>query len=338
MSETDYSGREDILKKVNMFKESRVLLTAVEIDIFSVLDTHMLTLDQITEKTGTDPKATERLLAVLAGMEIIHKTKTKYYNTDVSKRFLNKHSNEYLGVIDHANNLWGRWSNLTKAVKLGKSVDQKESEEESEKWRKNFIQAMHGRGVRQAELISYMIDFSGTKKILDVGGGSGAFTFAFLKRNKNAEAIIFDLPEVIPITKEYVDKSEFNNRIKYIGGDYLIDEFPLEQDLIFLSAIVHINSYDENLRLIKKCADSLNPEGKLIVLDYVMSEDRIAPYSGALFALNMLVGTSCGDTYTQKEITEWYNAAGITEVEFKTTSFDSVLVTGVKKKNKQQFN
>jgi ubiquinone/menaquinone biosynthesis C-methylase UbiE len=330
MSEERFTGKEDIIKIAGAFKESRILLTAVELNIFTILDTHMLTINEIIIITGSDKKATERLLAALVGMGLIRKLKEKYYNTDASKTYLNKNSQKYLGRINHSNNLWDSWSTLTEAVKKGTSVIKDDINNRSQEWRNNFIQAMHNRGVHQAELLSYIIDFTDVNLMLDVGGGSGAFSFAFLNKNENMKAMIFDLPNILPITKKYIEKAKLSERIKTVAGDYHIDEFPQNLDLIFLSAVIHINSYEENAALISKCYSSLNPGGQIIILDYVMSDDRLAPYIGALFAVNMLVGTAKGDTYTKTEITEWFNKTGIHEVEFKSTSFGSTLIIGRK--------
>ena len=330
MSEEKFTGKEDVLRIAGAFKESRILLTAVELDIFTIFDTRMLTLEEITDKTTTDKRATERLLASLVGMGLLRKLKEKYYNTDTSKRYLNKNSSEYLGMIDHSVNLWDSWSTLTQAVKKGTSVVKENINNRSEEWRNNFIRAMHNRGVHQAELLSYMIDFTNVNLMLDVGGGSGAFSFAFLNKKENMKAVIFDLPNILPITKEYIEKSGYSDRIEIMEGNYHINEFPKNLDLILLSAVIHINSFEENAELIKKCHSSLNTGGQIIILDYVMSDDRLTPYGGALFAINMLVGTAKGDTYTKAEIKDWFNKTGINEVEFKSTSFGSTLVIGKK--------
>jgi ubiquinone/menaquinone biosynthesis C-methylase UbiE len=175
-----------------------------------------------------------------------------------------------------------------------------------------------------------MLDLDRVNKMLDIGGGSGAFTMQFIQKNSNMSAVVFDLPSVIPLTKKYVESFQYKNKISYITGDYLEDDFGTGYDLIFLSAIVHINSFDENKQLIKKCYDSLNSGGQIIIKDWVMSEDRTLPESGAYFALNMLVGTQSGDTYTQSEMKDWLLASGIKNIEKKETSFDSSLIIGIK--------
>ena len=168
------------------------------------------------------------------------------------------------------------------------------------------------------------------KRMLDVGGGSAAFSMEFVKRNPAINAVVLDLPYVIPLTKRYVTEAGLTDKFNFLEGDYLTSDFEGSYDLILLSAIVHINNYEQNKMLIKKCADALNKNGMIIISDFVMNDDRTKPFHGALFALNMLVGTANGDTYTEKEIREWFESAGLSKIERKNTSFGSDLMIAFK--------
>jgi 2-polyprenyl-3-methyl-5-hydroxy-6-metoxy-1,4-benzoquinol methylase len=171
----------------------------------------------------------------------------------------------------------------------------------------------------------------GVKKVLDVGGGSGAFAMAFAKAGKGANATVFDLPNVTPITLKYIHEDKMITKVDTSSGDYNTDPLPKGYDIIFLSAVVHINSYKGNVALIKKCAASLNKGGRIIIQDHVMSEDRTTPPGGAIFALNMLVGTEEGDTYTEKEMREWFEKAGMKFEKRIETFMGNALVIGRKK-------
>ena len=205
-----------------------------------------------------------------------------------------------------------------------------QNKKEKEDWVESFIAAMHYRGVNQAKLIAMMIDLSNTKKLLDIGGGSAAFSMEFVKSNPSIKAVVLDLPHVIPLTKRYVKQEGLLDNFDFIEGNYLTKDFGNDYDLIFLSAIVHINNYNQNKMLIKKCAEALNKNGMIVINDFVMSEDRTQPYHAALFSLNMLVGTNSGDTYTENEMKEWLTSAGCAKVERKQTSFGSDLIIGTK--------
>jgi hypothetical protein len=123
------------------------------------------------------------------------------------------------------------------------------------------------------------------------------------------------LPEVIPITRENIATEKLENKVAFCAGDFTRDKLPSGADLALLSAIIHQNSPAENKELYRKVYKALPSEGVLLIRDHIMEEDRIHPPSGALFAINMLVNTPGGDTYTFNEIRE-----GLVKAGFKSVS------------------
>ena len=321
---------EDIRELANSFRVSRVLLSAFELKIFTVLDKHMMTSEEVSKEINSDPRAVDRLMNALCGIGLIKKVKGKFYNTDLSSKYLVEGKPEFMGNLYHTNHLWNTWTYLTESVKKGGSFKGDQNKEEKENWVEDFIAAMHYRGVNQGRILSMMIDLTNVKKMLDVGGGSAAFSMEIVKKNPSVKAVVLDLPHVIPLTKKYVDEAGLLENFDFIEGDYLIKDFGKGYDLILLSAIIHINSYEQNKMLIKKCANASNKNGMIIISDFIMNDDRTQPVYGALFSINMLVGTASGDTYTETEMREWFESAGLSKVERKNTSFGSNLMVGFK--------
>jgi ubiquinone/menaquinone biosynthesis C-methylase UbiE len=321
---------EDIRELANSFRESRTLLSAFELKIFTVLDKHMMTSEEVAQKINANNRSTDRLMNALCAMGILKKVHGKFYNTDLASKYLVQGKSEFMGGLYHTNNLWDTWSNLTNSVIKGSSFITNQNKTEKNDWVKDFIGAMHYRGVNQGKILAMMIDLTNVKQMLDVGGGSAAFSIEIVKKNPAINAVVLDLPYVIPLTKNYVSESGLSDKFSFLEGDYLTRDFEGSYDLILLSAIVHINNYEQNKMLIKKCADALNKNGMIIISDFLMTDDRTKPYHGALFSLNMLVGTANGDTYTEKEIREWFESAGLSKIERKNTSFGADLMIAVK--------
>ena len=136
----------------------------------------------------------------------------------------------------------------------------------------------------------------------------------FISRKPEIEATVFDLPSVVPITGEFINREGFTDRIKTCSGDYTTDELPKGFDLVFLSAVIHSNALEVNRSLIKKCYDALNMNGRIIIQDWIMNNDRTQPASGTVFSINMLVGTEAGDTFTEKEVTDMLSEAGFKNI------------------------
>ncbi|MFA3783535.1 methyltransferase [Melioribacteraceae bacterium 4301-Me] len=328
----EINSPEQIREIAYAFQESRILLTAVELKIFTYLDGHMKTSEEISESILTDKRATNRLMNALCGMGLLRKVKGKFYNSEVASKYLVESKPEFMAGLFHTNHLWDNWSYLTESVKKGNSaVSDQSSNNKGKDWTESFIAAMHYRAVKQSKLLAMMINLKNVNKVLDVGGGSGAFSMGLINSKPEIHATIFDLPNVIRLTKKYVEQADLSDKFSFVEGNYLIDEFNGKYDLILLSAVIHINSYTENKNLINKCAEALNPNGMIVINDFIMNEDRTKPYHSAVFALNMLVSTKHGDTYTETEIREWFTAAKIEKVELKPTSFGTSLMIGYKK-------
>jgi ubiquinone/menaquinone biosynthesis C-methylase UbiE len=303
------------------FQKSRILLTGFELDIFTNLEESGTTSHQIAKSLHLDEHACERLLNALVSLGFLAKKDHLFLNTPDSFAFLSKKSPEYMGGLMHSNHLWYTWSNLTLVVKTGKSANPLGYNARGENWLFSFISAMHDRAKKQAPLQLENIDLSGIESVLDIGGGSGAFSMEFVSRKPEIEATVFDLPNVVPITQKFIEKEGFSHRIKTHTGDYTKNDLPKGFDLVFLSAIIHSNSLETNQDLIIKCYKALNKNGKIVIQDWIMNNDRTQPTSGAVFAINMLVGTEAGDCFTEKEVTEMLTSAGfknITKIEFES--------------------
>ena len=326
--ETAPLTREEIRDTVYAFQESRILLTAHELGLFTALGNGRHTSAGIAAQLGTDPRATDRLMNALCAMGLLEKENGRFSNSPAARACLVREGPEYLGGLMHTVHLWDRWTTLTEAVRKGTSVSIRDVHERGEQWLSAFIAAMHDRAVRQAPAIVGQIDLSDVTRVLDVGGGSGAYAMAFVRAKAGISATVFDLPDVLPLTRTYIEREGLSQRVDTVPGDYLKDGLGKDFDLVFLSAIIHSNSPSENAGLIGKCARALRQGGRVVVQDFIMDEERLTPSHGALFALNMLVGTESGDTYTEAEVSGWMTAAGLSGVSRQGTPFGTSQIAG----------
>ncbi len=330
MKETDLTP-ESIREIAYSFQRSRILLTAYELGIFTALGNRREPSQNVAQTLGTNWRATDRLMNALAAMGLLMKEGETFRNPPSVSRFLLPSSPDYLGGLMHTVHLWDTWSTLTEAVRLGTCVSAREQRRaDPATWTSAFIAAMNDRARKQAPLAAAQMGLKEGMRVLDVGGGSGAFAVAFVRAEKGVTATVFDLPAVLPLTERYVSAEGLMGRVGLVAGDYTTDELPGGYDLVFLSAIIHSNSADQNRKLMRNCARALNPEGSLVVQDFVMDENRTNPPVGAFFALNMLVGTEAGDTYTESEIRDWMKEAGLTEINRVETPFGAAQVRGRK--------
>ena len=308
---------QQILEEALAFQSSRLLLTAAELDLFTRLRARPLSAREISSTMGLDFRAADLLLHALVALGLLEESPEGFRTPEPLARWLVSDSDEsVLPMILHAASLWKRWGDLTGVIRRGRPEERDPWIERSPEERDAFIRAMHVVGRAMAPEIVAHIPLEGVGRLLDVGGASGTYTIAFLESKPDLRVTLFDLPPVIPLARERLERIGLLGRVDLVGGDFDQDPFPPGHDLAFLSAIVHQNDRAQNRTLFGKVRGSLVPGGTIVVRDHVMEPSRNEPAAGALFAVNMLVGTRGGSTYTFRELQEDLERSGFHRVEW----------------------
>jgi ubiquinone/menaquinone biosynthesis C-methylase UbiE len=310
------------------FQRSRPLLTAFELGLFTVLNDDSQTSEAAAAALGTEPRATDRLMNALTALGLLEKRDGRFSNTPLSGKYLVKGRPDYMAGLGHTNHLWDTWSRMTEVVRTGHPVGMATTNDRGDDWLRPFIAAMHFRARQNAGEVVGLLALEGVSRVLDVGGGSGAYAMSFVRARRGIAAVVFDLPNVLPLTKMYIAQEGLAAEVTTVSGDYLTAALGEGYDLAFMSAVIHSNAADDNRALFRKAVAALNPGGQLVVQDFLMNEERDGPVMAALFALNMLVGTPEGDTYTESEVRSWMTEAGCRSIVRRDTTFGTNLLIG----------
>jgi 2-polyprenyl-3-methyl-5-hydroxy-6-metoxy-1,4-benzoquinol methylase len=281
----------EIRKIWSGYQSSRVLITANNFRIFDHLE------EQKTAKYA------------LTGLGLLRKNKGGYKNASIASRILVSGRPYYQGdIIKHVNSLWDNWSDLDRILKTG--VPSRKSRDH-----KAFILGMHNLASLKAKEIIKGIGLKGVKKALDLGGGPGTYTIEMAK--KGIHVTLFDTAETVKIARTVVNQFQKDpENITFVQGDFLVDDIGSGYDLIFMSQIIHSFSEKNNIMLLRKCRKALN-------------ENRTQPTHSAMFAVNMLVNTQEGRTYSPGEIRGWFLKAGFKKISKKLVA-EGVLVSAWK--------
>jgi (2Fe-2S) ferredoxin/SAM-dependent methyltransferase len=314
MSARDQAGilPDRLDQMIGGYQPSRCLLTALELDIFTAVG-ERATAAQIANKIGASERGSSMLLNALVALGLMKKMGDQYQNTPESARFFVQDSkdNQRNGLL-HMANIWRRWSTLTDTVRSGRRVPV--DRDSDPQWSRNFIDAMQRNAKDRAPSLVKALGTAGVRRVLDLGGGSGAYSIAFAKASPDVHCDILDLPGVIPLSTDYVSKAGVSAQVHLRAGDMLHDEFGSGYDLVMLNAICHMFSEEQNRDLFRRAYKALKPNGRLSVADFLLNPDKTGPTHAALFSLNMLVNTDAGASYSEPEYTEWMKSAGFTNV------------------------
>jgi len=308
---------EELTNMVRGYQGACVLIAAAELDIFTLLAREPQSAARVTAKIKGDLRATETLLDALTALGLVAKKEGVYSNAPgVSDVLSEAGTCSILATVRHQGNCLRRWGRLAEVVQTGRPALGPSSVRGEQGDTESFIRAMHEISGRVLPNLIQSLGPLKFRHLLDLGGASGTWTLPLLQANPEADATIFDLPEVIPLAQKMVEAHAMAGRIRLVEGDFDTDELPAGADLAWVSAIVHQNSREQNRALFLKVFKALEPGGAILIRDVIMEESRTAPVMGALFAVNMLVGTPGGGTFTFSQIQEDLESAGFRRTRY----------------------
>ena len=320
---------QEVLEITRGFQQACVLMAGAELDLFTLLAQQSMTSQELAHKLRADARATEMLLDALAAMELLNKQDARYaLCPGVADALTSDGGHSVLAMVQHLAHCLRSWGQLAQVVKDGEVTQRSPSVRGLQGDLQSFIEAMNDISRTMADSLIEAISPLHFKHLLDLGGGPGTWTIAFLKAAPQARATLFDLPDVIRIAHEHIKAAGLAQRVDLVAGNFEQDEtLPGGMDLAWVSAIVHMNSRAQNRALFEKVYAALAKGGKILVRDIVMQESRTEPVDGAMFAINMLVNTPGGGTFTFAELKKDLEAAGFLDIVLlqRGAFMDSVL-------------
>lgn len=333
LREKDASGAlpDPLLQAIRAFQESRAILTAIELDVFSAVAAGNRTARDVAARIDADERATGMLLNALVALRLLEKEGARFANTPTAARYLSEGGpDDSRAALMHTVHLWTTWSRLTDAVRAGAAPPHAESTERAASWTEAFIAAMHKNARERAAAVVRAVGAGTVRTMLDVGGGSAAYSIEFARAVPQLRADVLDVPTVIPIAERHIAAAGLQDRVRTRSGDLRTDRLGEDYDVVLVSAICHMLSPEENRDLLARCRAAAAPGGRIIVQDFILDASKTAPKSGALFALNMLVGTRSGSAYSEQEYVDWLREAGFGAIEHVRLPGPTGLMIGVR--------
>lgn len=320
-----------LLKLSGQYWTTCTLHAAVKLDLFTAIGNEQLTSGNIAQKLNGNEKGVLMLLNALTAMNLLARADDKFSNTPTGKSFLSKDSPEYIGhIIMHHHHLVDSWSKLDQAIMTGTPVRTRASHN-SEEWRESFLMGMFNLAMNLAPRLVSEIDLSGRSHLLDLGGGPGTYAIHFCLNNPQLKATVYDLATTRPFAEKTIERFGLSKRIDFMAGDYLKQGIQGTYDVAWLSHILHGEGPEDCQRIIEKTVSVLEPGGMIIVHDFILNNMLDGPVFPALFSLNMLLGTTVGQSYSERQIMEMLSKAGVKKIRripFRGPN-DSGIITGV---------
>jgi hypothetical protein len=309
------------------FMPARVLLTAIELDLFTLLAGQGATATRIAAELGLASHVTD-FLDTLVALELLARDgdgpDSVYRNTPETGAFLDQRSPTYLGgLLDMmARRLYRVWAGFTDSLRTGQAKselaqggdDVFQALYADAGAMEKFLAAMEAAQIQSFVALAEKFDFAGRQHLCDVGGGNGALSIAVARRHPGLRCTSFDLPAVVPVTRRRVESAGLTGRIEIAGGNFFTDPLP-GADVITMGNILHDWGLDKKRALIARVHAALPAGGVFIAIENVIDDARRTNVRGLLMSLNMLLETGEGFDYTGAQFDTWCREAGFRRTE-----------------------
>ncbi|MBI3603150.1 MAG: methyltransferase domain-containing protein [Nitrospirae bacterium] len=314
--------------QIGYYWETKVLLTAVRLDVFSALGGKECTAAEVAQAIGADQRALGLLLNALVAMKVLAKTGDRFANTVVAKTHLVRSSPNYVGHLLLLHDAeWNNWGKLEETVRTGRSPVTRHVFETDPELGANVLSVLDRIGQQSGPGLAKRLELGGAKTLLDLGGGAGTNAIAFCTHYPQMNAVVFDLPQTLKVTERAVKEAGLEGRIALRAGDFNADPLGGPYDAVLMSDILHYQGPEANAALVEKCFAHLTSGGRLIIKDRFLDESGTGPAWVTAFAVHILVNTEKGRCYTVAEAASWMQEAGFQSVvELERTA----VVRGVK--------
>jgi 3-hydroxy-5-methyl-1-naphthoate 3-O-methyltransferase len=311
----------------------KTLAAAHELDLFSRLaggpDT---TAGELAQALGLHPRPAEMLLTGCAALGLLEKTDGRYRNTPLSEAYLVRGKPYYFGgFVQMADKrLYAGWGKLTEALRTNRPTTWDPAVQSSlfdgadPTMLALFWEAMHSLSSMSARKLGEAVDFSRFRRLLDIGGGSGAYDIELCKQYGDLRATVFELPHVAEIAAVKVAETGLTERVDAVGGSFF-ESLPDGHDVHLLSMVLHDWDERKNRALLRRSFEALPSGGAVVIAELLVNDEKTGPAPAALMSLNMLIEAE-GRNYTPAEYSAWLEEAGFGQIE--TVWFDAPAVNG----------
>lgn len=316
------------------YGQSAALMAAVEVGLFSAISKGAGTYEEVAKAIDIHPTNAERLMVMLCAAGLLEKKLGRHVNAPDVERFLVEGSSGYMGPwITFTKPQWNEWGRLaehirTRSLKVMGSIDTFTVEDA-----RRYHNATYSIGMGAGRRFVRQVDLKSRKRIMDIGGGSGAYCIAAAKEHAGIRAVVLDLPVVCEVTRDFIAENGVSDRVEAQPCNFTRDPFPNDCDVAIMASNLPMYSREMIAAVVKKAHDALLPGGEMHLIGETTNDERTGPWGPAYWGLGQAVSDSLGLAHSESDVIGYFKAAGFEHVgvhEFIAGSLSRI--TGTKAK------
>lgn len=309
-----------------------IMEAALRHGVFDRLADGPQTVDQLAAHSGASVRGLRAIANALVGLELLSKNDRGAYSlVPESAQFLVSSKPSYLGgLIRHTSvQLVPKWLHLNEIVETGRAATGVNQEDEGSAFFHEFVADLFPMSYPAAQRLADVLEIAAAPaavRVLDLAAGSGVWSIALAQRSPQVTVTAVDWPGVLDVTRRMTARFGLQERYTFVAGDLLSADFGTGHHVATLGHILHSEGETRSRALLRKTFDALAPGGTIAIAEFLVDEGRRSPAMGLIFAVNMLVATQDGDTFTFAEIAAWLHDAGFRNARLVESPGQSPLI------------
>ena len=330
-------GPDRILELSRAFRKAKVLFSAVELSVFTVLSDGGLDLETLRKKTSVAERGARDFFDALVALDLLGRDDDgRYSNTTETALYLDANKRTYIGqeLIYFGERIYPHWNLLTPALRTGKpqsdnAADYFQSLYADQTTLEKFVSGMTGGSRLAAQSIAEAFAWGNVRTFADIGTAEGCLPVEIAQVHSHLEGVGFDLPQVRPVFDQYVRQHRLEHRLKFCPGNFLSDPLP-QADILVMGRILHNWDLRTKKMLLGKAYEAVPTGGALLVYERLIDDDRRSNVAGLLASLHMLIMTEGGFDFTSADCIGWMRGAGFRDIEVHRLKGDTSMIVGLK--------
>jgi SAM-dependent methyltransferase len=305
--------RQRLREMAQGYRVAQILFACVELGVFEAIAAGARSATDVATAIQADVRGAELLLNAAVAIGLLEKREKRFVNMPIAETCLTRGGQGYIAdSLKLESAFYRRWEYLTAAVKSGQRPEENVRDEQAGDWVRHFERALYNMARPMAPFIADALALPEDRelRVLDVGGGHGGYSIALARRYPRLSATVFELPRVVPVTREFVAQAGVAERVSVHAGDFQHDDLGHGYDVALVFGVLNGEPPEGRPALIAKVFAALKPGGRIVLRDSVLDADRASPPEAAIFALQMLLATDAGGLDTRDEWTRWLIEAG----------------------------
>jgi ubiquinone/menaquinone biosynthesis C-methylase UbiE len=297
------------------YGQSAALMAAVEIGVFTAISKGAGTYDEVAKAVDIHPTNAERLMVMLCAAGLLQKSGDRHANAPDVERFLVEGEPGYMGPwITFTKPQWNEWGRLSDHLRVKSLKVMGSIETFTVADARRYHNATYSIGMGAGRRFVRQVDLSKRKRIMDIGGGSGAYCIAAAKAHPAIRAVVLDLPVVCEVARDFIAENGVSDRVEAQPCNFTRDPFPSDCDVAIMASNLPMYGREMIASVIKKTHDALVPGGEMHLIGETTNNERTGPWGPAYWGLGQAVVDSLGLAHSEADVIKYFRDAGFKDV------------------------